>query len=816
MDWLLEWLTELLGVEAPPNTQLVSAELGLRGGLPLWIAIGLLVLFAGGAGFLYAHERGRLGTGRRAFLTVLRTAVLALILLMLLRPVLVAVFKGERSRPIALLLDSSHSMNQKDKRLSVSDRFRVAVATGLLPADTTISDAASLTDLPDDTPIDPSRIDLVKAVLSDKKRDLVARLQEHGPVRPFFFGNRLRNAFDESGSRDKEGGSLDRLLSLYQAEDGKTALGDAVAELLQRKDGDPPAAIVLVTDGQKNAGKLSLLEAARECGRHKVPLHIWGVGSSEAGLLQLRDLTVSDTIFYDDTIEVPVRWRARGLKKGKVQIVLALDGKEVARTEVDVKLGEDLSTKLAFTPHKEADAPEKQKLEATITYMENNVFKDTMPRTVKLSDSRIKVLYIEHAPRWEYKFLQAALLRDRRVEPHFLLVRADPKIAQGGPPFLAAFPTREQLLTYDLVIVGDVASSYLGGHNMELLREFVRDFKGGLILIAGRQHAPGSYDGTPLAEVLPVEFLPQQKQPPPEARPQPYAPALTIAGESSDIMSLGDTPEESLKVWAKLPGFYWHYPVTRLRDAATALLVHPRNKMAEQPMPVVATHHYGKGQVLFMATDETWRWRYNAEDQHFIRFWGQAIYQLALPHHLGKAARRFQFALERSEALLDRPGTIFARLLDKDFRPLKDKEVKAELEFLDAKPDQEGKQEIVFRQRPGHDGDYEVFLPHNAAGKYELRVPGMEEPFQYRVDEPPGHELEKSGLADVALSQAAIASSGRFYREDNLSQLPDQVEAQKIEFILRQEVLLWNPLILVLFVGLITTEWVVRKFSNLS
>jgi hypothetical protein len=813
----MEWLTHLLGIEAPENTWLAGWDLGFRTVLSMWVGLAVLAAIAVGVFVLYAKERGRLGAVRMMFLVLLRTALLALVVALLLRPGLVADFQGERPRAIVLLLDSSQSMKQQDKRLSVPDRLRVAIANGLLPADSALPVDGTLADVPPDTPTDPARIDLVKAVLADRQRDLWAALQKRGPVRPFFFGARLRSACDENTSaRDKEGGSLDRLLAAYQAEEARTGLADAVAELLQRKDGDLPAAVVLVTDGQDNASKLTLAEAARECGRLQVPLHIYGVGSSEAGLLQLREVTVPETIFYDDTIAVPVRWRARGLKKGTVQLRLTLGGEIVAEKEVPVRPGEDLRDVLTLTPRKDPNAAEKQELVATIGLKDSETFKDSVTRSIKLSDSRVKVLYLEDTPRWEYKFLQAALLRDRRVEAHFLLLKADAKVLQAGPPFLPTFPTREQLLQYDLVILGDVPSSYLGNQHMEWLKEYVRDFKGGLILIAGRRHAPASYDGTPLAEALPVEFLPIKPPTGTDARPQPYQPVLTTAGESSDMLALADTPEESLKVWAKLPGFYWHYPLTKLRPAATALLVHPRDKMGEQPMPLLARHYYGNGQVLFLATDETWRWRYNAEDKHFIRFWGQAIYQLALPHLLGSAAKRVQVALERSEAVLDRPGSVYARLLDKEFRPLKDKDVAAVLEYLDARPGQERTRKVVLHQVPGREGEYRLFLPHDAPGRFELKLPGSEESFHYRVDVPPRHELEESGLAEDALSEAARLSGGRFYREEDLHKLPEQVAEQKTPFVLRQEVLLWNPLVLVLFIGLITTEWVLRKFSNLS
>ena len=145
-----------------------------------------------------------------------------------------------------------------------------------------------------------------------------------------------------------------------------------------------------------------------------------------------------------------------------------------------------------------------------------------------------------------------------------------------------------------------------------------------------------------------------------------------------DMLALADTPEESLKIWQALPGFHWNYPVAKLRPAATSLVVNPRAKMGEQAMAIVATQWYGKGQVIYLGTDETWRWRFNVQDKHFIRFWGQLIYQAGLPSLLGQGAQRVQAALERSQAVLGQPGSVFVRLLDKDFNPRRDAQVSTE------------------------------------------------------------------------------------------------------------------------------------------
>src|SRR5262245_9922687 len=101
----MNWLNRLLGVEGPADASLRSAELGFRGPSPGWLAALLLLLLAAGIFFLYARERARIGVVRRALMALLRTAAVALLVLLLFRPVLLAEFQGRRAQGIALLLD---------------------------------------------------------------------------------------------------------------------------------------------------------------------------------------------------------------------------------------------------------------------------------------------------------------------------------------------------------------------------------------------------------------------------------------------------------------------------------------------------------------------------------------------------------------------------------------------------------------------------------------------------------------------------------------------------------------------------------------
>ncbi|MBV9122655.1 MAG: VWA domain-containing protein, partial [Planctomycetes bacterium] len=493
-ETVLDWLHKLLSADAPEHAVLKSVRFDLRGLFPWWVAVLIVVAAGAGTFFLYRREHGRLGLFRRGLMALLRTAAIGLLAFLLLRPTVVAEYLGQRPRGVDLLIDNSQSMTLRDRRVTPPDRMRVAIALNLVPPQTSLAEAVSLGSVPPATPTNPERAQLVRDVLANPRLHLAEDLRKPGTLRVFLFGQNVRG-LNTDPSGEKTGDGLENLPVVFKADESRTALGDAVNNLLLRKEGDLPSAIVVMTDGRDNASKLPLDEAARQCARAGVPLFIYGVGSPVGGLLQVKDLAVTDTLFYGDTVAVPVRWRAQGIRQGRVAVALTLGGKEVARREVPVRDGENTEV-LTFVPRKGASAEEKLNLGATVKLLDDPTFQDGLQRPVRLVDRRVKVLYIENAPRWEYKFLQTALLRDRRVEASFMLARGDTGVLHSGKPFLPTFPRRDQLFGYDLVILGDVPADYLGKQHQEWLRDFVKE-GGGLVVIAGREHAPADYADTP-------------------------------------------------------------------------------------------------------------------------------------------------------------------------------------------------------------------------------------------------------------------------------------------------------------------------------
>ncbi len=797
-----------------------SAKLSFHGLIPPWLGIAIAVLAAAAVFHLYWREHGKIGSLRRAMMALLRVGVIGTALFLLMRPVLVAETRGERPRAVALLVDNSLSMTQKDQRLSGHDRLRVAIAENLVPPGTAMPAADATVEVPAQTPENPSRAGLVQAVLNHPKLRILEGLEKGGPLKVYLVGQRLRSLEDEAvkpGQKPSEP-VRSRLAKALQHDETRTALADAVHDLLTRSEGDLPSWIVVMTDGQDNASKLTLEEAAKECARWKVPLHIYGVGSSEVGILEIKDFTAPDTIFFDDTVSIPVRWRCRGFKKGTAQLTLNLGKRVVAQKELVLSEGEDFREVLSFTPRKTGAGEEKDDLAVSIQYRGAETFTEDnrMKRPVSIVDRKVKILYIEGSPRWEYKFLQTALLRDRRVEAKFLPAIGDRRTLLSGNPYLPAFPpTRQELFAFDVLILGDVPATFIGTERTGWIRDFVRE-GGSLIVIAGRQYLPSGYHSGPLAEVLPVEFAPGKPPFNDLERTQAWQPVLTRAGERAEMLSLADTPEESARAWRQLPGFHRTFPVTKLRAGATALLVHPRQKAGDQLAPVLATHFYGKGQVLFLGTDETWRWRTNQGEKTYGRFWGQVIYQMGLPHLIG-TPKRVQLALERPENVLGKPGYVYARVFDAEFRPFTGEKIAARLERLDARPGEERARVLFLEPVIGQPGDYRALLAHDAVGRFVVKVDDpAASSLEYRVALPPEHELTVAGMAEDALRAAADASGGKFYREEDLHRMLASLEPRKAPFTLRSEMLLWNAPVFLVFLALIAAEWLLRKFSNLS
>src|SRR5262249_20361687 len=157
---------------------------------------------------------------------------------------------------------------------------------------------------------------------------------------------------------------------------------------------------------------------------------------------------------------------------------------------------------------------------------------------------------------------------------------------------------------------------------LDTIEEFVTKFGGGLAVIAGKKNNPWTYRKTPIEKMLPVELeaggpgAAAAGRGTGEAADKPGGLESTGEGKRAPMLRLAPDDATSERMWAKLPPVYWVAPVSRAKPAAEVLLVDPTPTRSTRfgKMPVVAAQQYGMGQVMFVGTDNTWRWRKNKGD----------------------------------------------------------------------------------------------------------------------------------------------------------------------------------------------------------
>src|SRR5262249_17238112 len=153
-------------------------------------------------------------------------------------------------------------------------------------------------------------------------------------------------------------------------------------------------------------------------------------------------------------------------------------------------------------------------------------------------------LYISGRPNWEYKFLHRALSDDPQVQLSALMriANREPKfnylghngeafnplfrgfnnndpdqVEQYDKPVIVKMPfdekelqggfpkTAEEMYRFHAVVIDDVEASFFSQDQMLLLKEFVRQRGGGLIMLGGAEtFKTGKYDRTPIGDLLPV------------------------------------------------------------------------------------------------------------------------------------------------------------------------------------------------------------------------------------------------------------------------------------------------------------------------
>jgi hypothetical protein len=785
--------------------------------------------------YFYTRETKDAGMPWKIFLGALRVIIFLIVLFVLFDPVPVPKNENalKRYSYVVVLLDSSLSMGLTDLYENELAAEALSGASGI-----------PLEDIPK-TP----REDIVKKIL--EKTSFFDKLREKNHVRVYSFHSNISTvgnlphrdsesaaspANGSSGAASKNG-PVD--LRNVEAAGTQTAIGNAITEAVGELKAERISAVVVISDGRSNTGIIEPSDAARRLGEARIPIYAVGVGNPTMPRnIKLSNLKYKSEVREGDWVHFDFMVEQQGFDGREVfpRVTLGDQSVEDIQPRTLVLKSGTFQHSIAFKPRKMGDY--KVTIKVPPEPVEKNVADNELEGNLSVrKKQRIKVLYVEGNPRWEYRYLKTFLIRDTEMyDARVLLQSADPKFIQEYSPVegaepLTEFPKREELFKYNAIIFGDVDPDpnrirfVISREDMENIKEFVS--KGGaFIMIAGENHSPQQYAGTPIEDILPVSI--EKLETGTEfnwhvPKTQSFRPAVTEEGWNHVIMRLEPDPADNRKLWqaedaafgSGLPGFYWYHPVREAKPGAVVLAEHPldRDKTKLHSRRVlVAAQYYGRGTTFFTAVDETWRWRAGSGGKYFERFWGQVF------RFSGKTIR-YTLSTQDTYKIFD-TVKIIATAKDQNYQPETAEQIKVQM----TRPDGEKESIALKKTSPG---EYQGTLKASAAGVYRVELaPEIALKDEEKVEKTfsvvvPNDELKDPFMNEPELRKLADLSSGAFMELSEIKTLPDKVGYIEETYILSAgtkplidtEWYLW--FILVLFVAVITVEWVLRKYRKM-
>jgi hypothetical protein len=772
---------------------------------PLWV-IALVVLPAVVAVAYWSYGGlKRLDPKPRIALSVLRGLAILFCCVLLFQPAWETTTYRKTQNQVHVLIDDSASMLRKDSYPDPEQSRALAAA-------------APNTDLRETT-----RKELVAKVLG-KAGGLLEQLRKNHDVRLFRVQRKPMPIRD---------------LDEVTARGNRTQLGDALDLHLAATAGSNLDAVILVSDGRNNTGA-EPSEIAAKYALRGIPVHTLGIGDPQppknawiVGPPGPKEALREEDVLFDVTV------RAEGLKDQPARVELAgsRDGGEfrvLTATTANLPAdGESLKVRLNHAFAEAGDWTLRFQIAPLPEESQQDDNQDT--RFLRVNDERIRVLYIEDLPRWEYRYVKNCLRRvDPSIQMQAVLFDASPKFVQEHsdelPPLKALPATEKELLQYHVVLIGDVPPERLGANEeqrqrwLDMLVKFV-EFGGGAGFLFGDAAMPERYRNTPLQDLLPVvledpAWLANNKP----RRDVSFRPVLDNPLQPGEILLLQRDPSLNRKLWEEgLPGFFVYQPVLRSKPGTTVLLRHPtdENRYGKRPIAVAGPHP--RGNTFFIATDETWRWRDPYGEAYQDAFWRNVVRYLAQ----GRLQRRndlFELTVDRTVLESGDKVRVVLRVRDDELQPataaeqvvfLRDTKGNVERRTLRAVPGEPGAFQQSFTMPDPGAFSFLAFQNQNPADAVLAR-----EDVLVRI---PDKELADSSQDAAMLQRIAQASSSPDQKAKSLfladaDQLAADFAARKaVEN--REETRTrpawddyWSLLVLLALLG---AEWLLRKQQRL-
>jgi len=623
----------------------------------------------------------------------------------------------------------------------------------------------------------------------------------------------------------------------------ETRLAQALEELPARFEDTLPFGVFVFSDGRSTErdSPETTGPAYRALG---VPIHVVPVGDARiAGDVAVQDIDAPRDARPGTRVPVRITLRSRGYagERTEISIRAASDpkGDPLASLPITLVEGEQAHELVV-----EADRA-KGALTAQVKPMPHEAIaaNNRVPFQITPRAGKLRVIYMEGSAPPEYQFIHEALEEDPDIKCVSLSVDnqyvQQPRLHRVDDPRLG-FPTsREELLSYDVVICSDIARAAFTPQQLAWTVELVSKRGGGFVMIGGHtSFGAGGWDQTVWDGIIPIDMSGSGP-----ARSPFYDGTFQVIvppqAAEHPIWRIVDDPARNRQVLARMPMFHGTNLVDRLKPAATAL------GLSNGPVPgagvvtVFSCQSFGRGRTFAMATDSTFAWGTDFErswgegdNRYFRKFWRNVVRWLT--ENCDGNNQRLKVETDR---IIYRPGQdiqIKARTYDEKLEETDHYRVGARLGLSTSDEPQPFDKAAVDLVPQLQEKSYEGKLAATQANqvpdqlgstlhKLVLEIAAFDgEQLVARsdlelqvIDDPAEFKDPRPDLS--ALTRLAEATGGTVIQSaEDLSSLLGRHQDASIRTIVTRRPMWDTPVLWLTLLGLLSTEWVLRRLKGLG
>ena len=702
-----------------------------------------------------------------------------------------------------------------------------------------------------DTPTDEtqtSRLDQVNSLLFNAKGQFLQSLRDRFEVHLYAFDTGLHQSVGLPEDFDNEE------LPQFEPNGTLTNIRTSIREAATAWKGQQTAGILLITDGGHNSGQFPLDDITAL----EVPIYTVGVGSVEPPKdIQIQHIDYTPIAYTDHESIIRVTVVQTGYTGKTTQLSLrevkgntvvdavtltfeppqnALSAGTTTKQEVELKLTPEVEGNFQYTV-------ELPVLDGELTDANNR-----KTFSVKVVKAKLNVFYLEGRPRWEYAFLKRALMRDPDIEAtcaislrnkskrfpptDSLLSRLDGYYPQTTPVSeTTQFPeTLTELSKYDILILGDLGEEHLTTAQRRTIVNFVEvQGKPIVFLPSRRMLGMNGIRRTELAGLLPIDIpVNGCRRQDTESRVQ-----LTPSGEFHPMLQLMDTAvleASSAAIWQNMPALSRTFSGFRLRGGATVLME------TGEGHPILMFQRAGLGKSLLIAAEGLWNWDFGTNtfkdtryQDLYSRFWARALRWMAT----NTDDEKLHLTTDATTYAIGDTAKVTASLYSEVYRTTHtDATVQFEVVPPEGTPFQlqiRGVRESTGEPSSSPDvaadtgSLYTTQFTLLQNGTYRIRATaksGSQTLGEDQVDifvHPQLAELEAPQLNEDLLKSLASETGGTYSTISDAESVPENIaDVQNPVFVDAERDLWTHPLILITVVGLLGTEWFLRKRIGLT